>query len=203
MPFAYALPFGYVPRLAFLIYGWLALNAFIGVVLFEHREAIGFEPSRSPERLAERERREHDRELDLLVDRIFAQWRGGAHGNAWSTVDAHLRNSADRLAELRALFERIARWPDPRLGNLLAQELVSGLLAAHRTGDALTVVRERLRVDATFRPLRASDTLRMAELARDAGERLTARQLLADFSSRFPDDPAQSLAARLSADLVR
>jgi hypothetical protein len=203
LPFAIAVPFKQVAGIAILMYGWLALHAFIGTVLFERRHTIGFEPSRSPERLAERERREHDKDLDLVIDRIFAEWRGGAHGNAWRTVEAHLAHCADRTGTLRELFDRIARWPDPRLGNLLAHELLPGLLASRRTGDALAIVRDRVQVDPAFRPQSAADTIKVAELARDAGHRLLARQLLSDFTQRFPGDPAQSVAVRLEGELSR
>ena len=203
LPFAIAVPFKQVVGIAILMYGWLALHAFIGTVVFERRHAIGFDPSKSPERLAEREQREHDKDLDLVIDRIFAEWRGGAHGNAWRTVEAHLARSSDRASALRELFDRIARWPDPRLGNLLAHELLPGLLAARRTGEALTIVRERVQADPNFRPRGAEDTIRLAELARDAGYRSLARQLLSDFDQQFPGDPAQPTANRLAAELSR
>jgi hypothetical protein len=114
-----------------------------------------------------------------------------------------VRKSTGRSAALSALFERIARWPDPRLGNLLAHELLPGLLSARRTGEALTIVRDRLRADPAFRPQRASEALRMAELARDAGDRNVARQLVSDFAERFPNDPAQLTATRIKTELAR
>jgi hypothetical protein len=197
------MPITHIPRIAILMYGWLALHAFIGATLFERRKQIAFEPNRSPEWLAAREERERDKDIDLVVDRIFAQWRGGAHGNAWKTVEAHLQRSPDRMTELRLLFERIARWPDVRLGSLLANELVPNLLAGNRPGEALSIVRERLRADPNFRPLRGEDALRMAELARDGGDRQTARQLLEDFSERYPAHPAGESVARMQAELAR
>jgi hypothetical protein len=198
-----SLPVAYIVRIAILMYGWLALHAFIGTTLFERRVEIGFEPNHSPEWVAAREQRERDRDTDLLVDRIFAQWRGGAHGNAWKTVDAHLQRSPDRTAELRMLFERIARWPDVRLGHLLANELLPNLLAANRPGEALNIVRDRLQVDSEFRPLRGEDAIRIAELARDGGDRSTARQLLKDFSERYPAHPGGEIVARMQSELAR
>jgi hypothetical protein len=198
-----SLPIAYIARIAILMYGWLALHAFIGATLFERRVDIGFEPNHSPEWVAAREQRERDKDTDLLVDRIFAQWRGGAHGNAWKTVEAHLQRSPDRMTELRMLFERIARWPDVRLGHLLANELLPNLLAGNRPGEALNIVRGRLQVDPEFRPLRGEDAIRMAELARDGGDRRTARLLLKDFSERYPAHPGGEIAARMQSELAR
>jgi hypothetical protein len=203
LPFALAIPLPLFARIAVVLIGWLALHTLIGGVLFEYRARIGFEPSRSPERLAAKAQRESDRSLDLVIDGIFAEWRGGAHGNAWRTVQAHLQRSEDRSAELRALFDRISRWPDPRLGNLLARELLPELLATHQTGAALDVVRSRLILDASFRPATGSDAIRMAELARDAGDRATARELMSGFESHFSDPEDQARAGRLALELAR
>jgi hypothetical protein len=85
----------------------------------------------------------------------------------------------------------------------LAQELLPHLLAARRTGDALNIVRSQLRADERFRPLASTDTIKLIELARDAGDRRTARMLLADFSNRYEDQVAQRIAAQLAQQLER
>lgn len=40
------------------------------------------------------------------MDRIYAEWRGGAHKNAWLTVLRQLEEAADPVAELRWLYDR-------------------------------------------------------------------------------------------------
>jgi hypothetical protein len=203
LPFAVRIAFPESLRIAILMYGWLASFAMIGGVLYVRRRELGFEPAHSPERDAEKAERERQRELDQLIDRIFAEWRGGAYGNAWRTIEAHLQRSARPSEELQALFARAAQWPDGRLAYRLAQELVPQLLAARRTGDALNIARSQLRADARFKPIASADTIKLIELARDAGDRHTARLLLAGFADKYEDEVAQRIAANLAQQLER
>ena len=45
--------------------------------------------------------------------------------------------------------------------------------------------------------------LQLAQLARNAGDKPLARKLLSNFDGRYPNDPLQSVAAKLSLDLQR
>ncbi|MEQ1582065.1 MAG: hypothetical protein ABL964_15845 [Steroidobacteraceae bacterium] len=146
------------------------------------------------ERLRQRERQ---------VDRIYAEWRGGAHENAWLTVLKQLESAQDPVAELHWLFDRIVQWPDPRLANRLAQELLPYLLAARRLSEALKLTAERLKIDVDFRPLSGADAIRLAQLARDAGERPLARSLLNGFDQHYPNDAGWALAQDLAQQLAR
>jgi hypothetical protein len=203
LPFSVFIPFSNVLRIAILMYAWLASFAMIGGVLFVRRDVLGFVPSHSPERSAEKAENERQREIDLLIDRIFAEWRGGAYGNAWRTIEKHLASSARPSDELQALFQRASQWPDKRLAHRLAQELIPHLLTARRTGDALKVARAQLQADVNFRPLKSEDTIKLIELARDGGDRHTARLLLAGFAERYEDDVARKIAGQLAQQLER
>jgi TolA-binding protein len=77
------------------------------------------------------------------------------------------------------------------------------LLKARRHGEALKLVKARLQADPEFRPLASAELIKLAELARDGGERPVARALLHDFDRRFPDDPAHSSAKQLAELLER
>jgi hypothetical protein len=203
LPLAIEIPLPESVRIGILMYAWLASFAMIGGVLYVRRLELGFEPSHSPERAAEKADRERQQEIDHLIDRIFAEWRGGAYGNAWRTIEKHLNDSLRPRDELRALFQRASQWPDQRLAHRLAQELIPQLLTARRTGDALNIVRAQLRADANFRPIASGDTIKLIELARDAGDRSTARALLNGFSERYEDDVAQRIAGQLARQLER
>lgn len=203
LPFPVHIPLPESMRIAIVMYACLASFAMIGGVLYERRRELGFEPTHSPERDAEKGERERRRAIDRLIDRIFAEWRGGAYGNAWRTIEAHLQNSARPSDDLRELFARAEQWPDGRLAYRLAQEIVPQLLAARRTGDALNIVRSQLRLDARFKPLASADTIKLVELARDAGDRRTARTLLAGFAERYDDEVAQRIATQLAQRLER
>jgi hypothetical protein len=105
------------------------------------------------------------------------------------------------MGELRWLYQRAAQWPDGRLADRLAREMLPRLLAQRSTGDALNLVRERLKKDAQFRPAGSADLLTLVQLARAAGDRATARLLLRDFSKLYPGDPAQAMVDRLNTQL--
>jgi hypothetical protein len=192
-----------VLRIALLMYAWLATFALIGGVLFERRFDIGLDDVNTPESWdpGEGDDAPDERTRDRDIDRIYAEWRGGAHANAWNTVLGLVGKSSDPIAELRWLYQRAAQWPDGRLADRLARELLPRLLAQRSTGEALDLVRERLRKDPRFRPVGSAELLTLVHLARTAGDRATARLLLQDFSKLYPGDPAQAMVDRLNTQL--
>lgn len=190
-----------IVRLALAMYLWLAAFTLLGGVLRERRDDVGIDDSPTPALLDDTAHAQRAR--DQFVDRIYAQWRGGAHANALHTISVQVDAANDPLKELRWLYAATRKWPDSRLANKLAQQLLPRLLLARHTGEALDIVRAQLRVDENFRPLAASEALDMAMLARDAGDRATARLLLRDFGLRYPRDPAHAAAHALSRQLER
>ena len=191
-------------RIALVMYAWLAMFSLIGGVLYERRFDIGLDDVHTPEGI---DTDDHDdatpdeRARDREIDRIYAEWRGGAHANAWNTVLALVGKSSDPIAELLWMYQRAAQWPDGRLADRLAGELLPRLLLKRSTGEALDLVRERLRKNARFRPAGSADLLTLVQLARTAGDRATARLLLQDFSKLYPGDPAQAMVDRLNTQL--
>jgi hypothetical protein len=192
-----------IVRLAFALYAWLAIFALIGGVLFERRLDIGLDAAYSVERTEGKAHAETDHERDRLIDRIYAEWRGGSHITACNTVTELLSQSVRPSDELEWLYAKTAQWPDVRLPNQLVQAWLPHLLAEKRTGRALEVLKERLAADPTFRPATSNEVLRCARLARDGGERKTARMLLQEFDERFPNDVLQPVARELSGELER
>jgi hypothetical protein len=188
--------------IALLMFGWLSVLALLGGAILERRisdpedpvlEII--EPETSPEDIA--------RHRDRQIDRIYGEWRGRAYKNAWQTLMRMVDESADPLDELRWLYERTSSWPDARLASLIVQELAPRLLEGSRYSEAMKITRERLAADPAYRPRTADQTLRMARVARDGGDRPTARALLGDFQRIFPNDPLQSAADELAQQLQR
>ena len=207
--FAYLLVFtivgAAVPRLvrvALLMFGWLSVLALLGGVILERRIA---DPDDSPMERHELEvpPAEIQKQRDRQIDSIYGEWRSGAQKNAGQTLMRTVETSDDPLDELRWMHERISRWPEPRLAARVAQELVPRLLAISRYGEAIAVTRQRLAVDSQYRPVSANETLRMVRVARDGGDRPTARALLRDFGRIFPDDPLQPVADDLARQLER
>jgi len=193
---------GFVEQIIFM-YLWLAMCACIGGLMYEQRHELGFEPAHSPERTQARHQAAVERERDRLLDPIFAQCRGGAFANAGSAVRALIENSPQPLTEFRWLYARAAQWPDQCLAEYLVQLCLPRLLEARATGEALDLIRARLSADSKFRPATSAQLLRVALLARAAGDRATARQLLADFAVHFPNDAAAAMAVQIHAELQR
>lgn len=200
-PSAAALPA--VLRIALLMYFWFAGFALIGGVLFTRRLDIGFESTHAPEQAEARSHRDLERERNQKIDRIYAEWRGGARANAWKTVTAMIDSSDEPLDEMRWLHERASLWPDPGLANRLARELLPKLLAARHFGEALTITQTRIKADPAFRPESSADLLVLVRLARDAGDRPIARILLADFARFYPEDKEQRTVDILAQQLER
>lgn len=189
--------------IALVLYGWLAMFAMLGGVLFEQRAALDFQARYAPERVQLRHDAAVDRERARFLDGVFAEWRGGAVHNAWRTIERHLQASADVAAELDWLYERASQWPDQRLASRLAMEMVPRLLAARRFGRLLQLTQARIKADARFRPLSSRQLIELVELARDAGDRPTARALLEDFDRHYPNDPVRGTIERLQQQLQR
>jgi hypothetical protein len=192
----------FVVQVALLMFGWLAVCALLGGAIRERRIS---DPDDSPlERYQEAESQEEiAKRRERKIDSIYGEWRSGAQKNAWQTLMREVEESGDPLQELRWMNERVARWPEPRLASRVAQELVPRLLAISRLSEALTVTRQRLAADPDYRPVTAMETLRMVRVARDGGDRPTARALLRDFQRIFPNDPLQRAADDLAAQLER
>lgn len=198
---AIGLPF--ILQIALFMYAWLALFSVIGGLLHERRDELGLDDAYEFETFEGDDGVGLERIRVQNIDRIYAEWRGGSHTNAWQSITSYLAQSADPLEELRWLYERAKTWPDQRLAHRLAQEMLPRLLAERRNGDALDKLRERLRSSADFRPLASADLIRLVQLARDAGDRRAARDLLHDFDRFYPNDPAVAVANLLAQQLER
>ena len=89
----------------------------------------------------------------------------------------------------------------PESAARLAQDYGSRALA--RDNARVTrLVQRCVAADRSFRPRSGAETLRVAELARLAGDRSTAQTLLSDFAEHFPGDIALAQAASM-AELLR
>jgi hypothetical protein len=189
-------------RVAILMFGCLSVLALLGGAILEKRLA---DPDDSPleRRELEVSPEEIERRREHQLDSIYGEWRSGAQKNAWQTLMRIVKESESPIDELRWLHERTAGWEEPRLSARIAQELVPRLLATSRYGEAIAVTRQRLAADADYRPVTADETLRIVRVARDGGDRPTARALLHDFQRFFPKDPLLPVAADLARDLER
>jgi hypothetical protein len=187
---------------ALFMYLWLVMMAMIGGILYEQRDELGLEPAITPERAQARQQADIDREHDRFMDGIFAQCRSGTFDKAMVTISTFLDNSPDPLHEFRWLYAHAAKWPDQRLAARIMQLCLPRLLEARAHSEVLDRMRERLRASPTFRPDTAAQLIRVVTIARDGGDRITARHLLRDFAQYYPNDPATPIVEKLTAELA-
>ena len=190
---SYALLPGWL-LIALAVFAWLSLFSLLGGGLYEEREALGHEAINTPERTARKLQQELDRERARFVDTVFAQARSGNLAGAWQTTERKLSAHDHGFETYEWLLERLSRLDDQRLASRLAQDYIHRALG--RDNARVTrILRERLARDAQFRPQSAAETLRVATLARLAGDRASAQRLLADFAEQFADAPPALMAA--------
>jgi hypothetical protein len=189
--------------IAFVMYAGLAIQALIGGVLYEHRNDEWFEEANLPQRLVTGEDPHLEAKRRNFIDAVYAEWRSGAQQNAWRDVVAQYEKSDEPVEELRWMYQRIEVWPDQRLANRIAQELVRRLLEQKNNSETFRLVRQRLAADRDFRPLASTELIRLVTLARDVGDRTTARALLREFERFYPNDPQGTMVEELRKQVER
>jgi hypothetical protein len=183
-------------------FAWLSLFALIGGALYEKRHALGYEPIDSPERRAQRAQRAVEHERARFLDRVYGEARGGNLAAAWDSIERELAARDHAFEFYDWLLERLSRLPSAPLAARLAQDYISRALG-HDNARVTVVARRCVSADAHFHPRSSAETLRVAELARLAGDRSTARALLAHFDCHFPGDTAAAQAAIMAEQLRR
>jgi hypothetical protein len=189
-------------RTAVGMFGTLSVFSLLGGAIYERRDELGVETWVSPEQTAARERQEELKEDQDLVTEAYGLLRAREHVKSWNMLQGWLERHARNPDAYLWLCDRVERWEDPRYITRLTEERVERLLVLKRAGEALDVVAARLRLDGTFRPKTAADTLSLAQLAaRGGGKPTVARTLLSDFATRFAGDPRVPIAAELKRHL--
>jgi hypothetical protein len=162
---------------------YLLTFALVGGALFEHRLDLGIDSKTREERLAERAVREHEAERRRMLDRAYSGFRVRKPLEGWQEIETWLRQQGQTadpgdnprenrlLVEYRAVLAAASKWDDVRAADRLANELAGLLLAKRATGEALSVVEERLATNPEFQVLPSAQALRIAELAGAAGKR--------------------------------
>ncbi|HEY2530944.1 MAG TPA: hypothetical protein VGJ20_23935 [Xanthobacteraceae bacterium] len=180
----------------------LSVFSFLGGVLYERRHELNLETWASPERTAALEEKQAQRDSDKQVLDAYGLMRAGSHVKSFQMLEDWLKSRGHAPEDYRWLCERTLSWDDSRYVTRLTEEHVARLLTLKRTGEALDVVAQRLRLDPAFRPKSAADTLSIAQLAaRGGGSPKVARTLLSDFAARFAGDPRVATAMALKDHL--
>jgi hypothetical protein len=186
---------------ALMLYAVIATFHLTGLLLYRHRDALGFEPDLTPER-DESDRLSRQRAgLNHALDEAYRL--AGAHRtrDAIDTLEAGLKRRGDHLEDHIYVHEQIARWPLPELALRHGQILVSKLLRSNRTAEAVDVYSQCMRMSPEFRVEEARQVLPMARLAHTLGKRDLALHMLKGFAARFPNHPDSGAVLRLEAEL--
>jgi hypothetical protein len=191
-------------ELALAMFGILSIFSVLGGALYERRNELGIATRKSPERAEEQAREAELRRSHALVTEAYGQMRAGSHTKAWALLQDWLASRGHAISDYHWLCEHVAHWHDSRYSNRLTEDYVDKLLQLKDRGRALDVVRQRMDEDPSFRPKTAAATLSIAQLAAQGGglPRI-ARMLVADFDTRFPDDPGVGAARALAERLGR
>ena len=190
-------------EIAIGMFAFLSVFSFLGGALYERRDELGIETWVSPERAEAVKNQEDQRQNDKLVLDAYGLMRAGSHVKSWQVLADWLKSRGDTPEDYRWLCERTVTWDDPRYVTRLSEEFAARLLTLKRSGEALDVVAQRLKLDPGFRPKSAADTLAIAQLAAGGGGLpRVARALLSDFATRFAGDPRVAIAAALAHHLV-
>lgn len=157
----------------------LSFFALIGGSLYLRRQQIGLEPSRSPERAADREEHEREQVRARMVDEVFQQVRMGKHVEASRPLAKWLSGLDGETAarDARHVVGQALGWGSDAALNTLGSTLVRHLLRAGRPDAALGVF-EKLRQHAPAITLDSADDLRaLAEYAENIGRTELATSL--------------------------
>jgi hypothetical protein len=186
-------------RIAIAMFGILSVFSVLGGAIYERRDALGIQTWTSPEQDAAKQRQEDHAENEKLILTAYGLMRAGRHVECWELLQHWLSEHDHAVEAYPWLCESVATWDDPRYITRLTEEHIERLLTRKRTGQALDLVAQRLRLDPAFRPKTAAATLTIAQLAaRGGGAPKVARALTSDFATRFPGDPRTPTAVALA-----
>jgi hypothetical protein len=177
-------------RIALWLYSWLAMIALAGGVLFANRERLSEILPLVLRELGPDSLNDPAKEREEWLDYIYGAWRGNAVENAYRSAMERVEQSAEPLQELGWLWRRVSRWEPPELSSRIARELISRLLTEDREGEALRLIKE-CRSDPRFRLQNKDETLRLARLAANWGDRDLASALLREEQIEQPSRPAK------------
>jgi hypothetical protein len=192
-------------QIAFLLFCVLSIFSGLGGSLYERRHALGFEATHTPERVAEREERERSKERAKALDEVYGEARGGNFMAARDSLLRWLRQTdADRLEQdVRHICSEARTWQDEKAFVFVSRFLISHLIEMGKTGTVVEVVDQVLQRAPALKLGTASDTVKIATLARAAGKRALALRILAQFEAQFPGDARTGDVAALRTEITR
>jgi hypothetical protein len=219
----YLLIWGYIALLAYaleLLYAtslwrsaWYALTSLAvlsafcltGALIYAHRDSLGFEPIKSPERKAQAA--EHDRlkQRALVLDHLYTATRMHDYRRATSELGQWLsaQDAGEMALDAKAVIIQAAQWNSPRGLAELTRCVITHMLQCGRADLALDALAASTQLAQTYAPDSEGQALALAQYARTSGRPHLALKVLENFISRAPgseiSDATRSLLRELSA----
>jgi hypothetical protein len=164
---------------AIVLFCEIAFFSLIGSSIWMRRRALGFEPSRSPERQAARAESERVRERAKMLDDVFQQVRIGKHVDATAPLARWLRDVDPELAARDSLHvaEQALKWKMPAALNPIGSTLIRHLLRFGRPDAALAVFELFRGHSDQFTMDSAADLRTLAEYAESVGKEELAQSM--------------------------
>jgi hypothetical protein len=183
----------------------LSLYCLIGGTLYERRLELAFEPTASPERIAERQLAEHDSRRQQAIDDFYGAIRVREPARAAAGLQAWLASAnGTRLAlDVDAMIEQAGKWPEQRGLTTLLRTVIAHGLATRQSALALQAADAGTRQLPGFAPDSAAETESVVTLAKQAGRRRLAATLLDNFARTQPGGALPAPLAALRVDLPR
>jgi hypothetical protein len=182
------------------LYGSFALFALIGRALRAPGRPAAGGGDAALDRRALADERDARRARDRILEEVYGFVRAGRRQAGFDRIREYLQVQPAPIDEHRSLFEALVAWEDKDVALGVGQGLVSALVDARRSSEALDVAERCLNCSPDFRPARAAEAIRLVQAARSSGRMKLADRLLSDFEDRYPGDPATAIAAQLRGD---
>jgi hypothetical protein len=151
----------------------------IGSCIWLRRRQLGFEPSRSPERVAAREEGERVKLRAAMLDEVFQNARLGKHVDATAPLARWLRaaDSEHAVRDSLHVAEQALKWQLPPALNPIGSTLIRHLLRFGRPDAALAIFEMFRKRSAQFTMDSAPDLRILAEYADSLGKEELAQSM--------------------------
>jgi hypothetical protein len=158
----------------------LVAYAGIGGALYQRRIQLGFEPRRSPERVAIELEDERVAGRQRFIDELYKDLRvresARAAGNAARWLQACPREHLK--GDVQAILDAGRQWSEPREYPRMLRALIPVLLEMKQPALAFLLVEAGLAVVPGFAAASEAETIALVRHARHTGRKRAARQLL-------------------------
>jgi hypothetical protein len=174
----------------------LATFSLIAGVMYERRIEIGHEPRNSPERRRVRDQREHQQQLNRMLDEMYTAIRLGDLVRAMRELEQWLVTVDDDFVAIdcEQIYSTTTKWNDVEMQVAVARALVLKLVSTDHPHLASIIVNSAIKNIPAF-TFKSESTLLPVVHAIQAESTALAKQLILNFVNTFPDAATPGLSA--------